>query len=303
MCLSSKDICKKDYAYKFQMLNLDLIKAIKSFVTIPIPHKISLFDDTKVTICEDFGGSIHGFNLVSFEDIKHYKLPTDLSLDIIAYVSTCSEIKELKLKNGKDAKHCVATINYLEGNNLQLTLWDEYAVQLTTYKRKNPTVEPVVVILQFAKYKTWDAGPSVSNMYFGSKLYINTELPEIEAFKNSLLSRVNNGPISSQSLTCETIVNDIKNEFLHKNDFNCIAEVNKLLKVQTVILLGTIKSVLQDKRWYYLGCSYCMKKVEEKYSTEDNTESVVNSTLSCGSEKCKSKETSFIKMTQLVLVI
>ncbi|XP_076960139.1 uncharacterized protein LOC143636432 [Bidens hawaiensis] len=151
------------------------------------PHKVSFFDDTKVTICEDFGGSIHGLNLVSFEDIEHYKLPTDISLDIIAYVSTCSEIKELKLKNGKDSKHCVATINDLEGNNLQLTLWDEYADQLTTYKRKNPTVEPVVVILQFAKYKKWDAGPSVSNMYYGSKLYINTELPEIEEFRNRLL--------------------------------------------------------------------------------------------------------------------
>ncbi|XP_076921475.1 uncharacterized protein LOC143582891 [Bidens hawaiensis] len=129
------------------------------------------------------------------------------------------------------------------GTALDLTLWNENCNQLSNYKKENPTIQPVVVILWFAKYKKWSGKASISNMFNGSKLLINTDSKEIQDLKQ----RIDCGSMSSQSLSCETVVHSIKNEFLVMNEFNCIAEINKLKKVQNVILLGTIKSIEKKK--------------------------------------------------------
>ncbi|XP_076920154.1 uncharacterized protein LOC143581216 [Bidens hawaiensis] len=122
-----------------------------------------------------------------------------------------------------------------------------------------------------------------------------------------LLSRIECGLMSSQSLSCETVVHSIKNELLVATEFNCIAEINKLKKVQNVILLGTIKSIEKKDLWYYLGCSYCMCKVDQVWTlgpkSDGSSQTALESEITCGSDKCKTRDTSVIPRFRVTVTL
>ncbi|GJX01472.1 replication protein A 70 kDa DNA-binding subunit B, partial [Tanacetum coccineum] len=71
-------------------------------------------------------------------------------------------------------------------NQLDCTFWDQWANMWDEYAVKRDELGHVVFILQLGKVKYWDGTPSIHNALFGTKMFINRDLPEILSFRQRL---------------------------------------------------------------------------------------------------------------------
>ena len=69
-------------------------------------------------------------------------------------------------------------------------------------------------------------------------------------------------------------------------------------KEKTVIIVGTVKGIRQNIRWYYLACSNCYKSAKEKESSTDKVdgshEVAEIVTYECSNPNCKNTKISVI---------
>ncbi|PWA86633.1 nucleic acid-binding, OB-fold protein [Artemisia annua] len=66
---------------------------------------------------------------------------------------------------------------------LQCTFFDNWSDMFNDINDNRESLGHVVIILQLAKVKYWNDKPQVGNALFGTKIYINSDLPEVNAFK------------------------------------------------------------------------------------------------------------------------
>ncbi|GJV12558.1 Clp protease regulatory subunit ClpX1, mitochondrial isoform X2 [Tanacetum coccineum] len=70
-----------------------------------------------------------------------------------------------------------------KSNQLDCTFWDQWANMWDEYAVKRDELGHVVFILQLGKVKYWDGTPSIHNALFGTKMFINRDLPKILSLK------------------------------------------------------------------------------------------------------------------------
>ncbi|WJX54790.1 hypothetical protein P8452_40630 [Trifolium repens] len=102
----------------------------------------------------------------------------DRFLDVIGHVVEKNAMKETE-KNGKTNKVMDATIEDLEGNRIHCTLWDDFAIRMQQFLDSHDPSLPVIIILQLCKLKKYLGVMGISNSFYGTKLYLNAELPEV----------------------------------------------------------------------------------------------------------------------------
>ncbi|XP_058749794.1 uncharacterized protein LOC131622767 [Vicia villosa] len=111
----------------------------------------------------------------------------------------------LKTQTGSGGrKSCVnVSIRDVEGNVIELVLWEDYGKQFINYTTPNNFAGPTIIVLTHAwcKPNTVSGLPCLSNAWSGSKLYINMEHPQVDEFKASFGANL---PAPSQSLTANS---------------------------------------------------------------------------------------------------
>ncbi|GJT44189.1 hypothetical protein Tco_0952904, partial [Tanacetum coccineum] len=129
-------------------------------------YKISFFKLTTVTRIELFDNNTRSFILEPYnhllDPIQHQYYETD------AVGIGIGDIVPIMFAAGKKICRTVVVED--------VDKWDEYA-----YKRE--AMRHVVFILQLAKVKYWDGTPAIHNALFGTKIYVNREIPKIVAFR------------------------------------------------------------------------------------------------------------------------
>nr|GEW78568.1 uncharacterized protein [Tanacetum cinerariifolium] len=70
-----------------------------------------------------------------------------------------------------------------ESNQLDCILWDHWVNMWDEYAQKRNELGHIIFILQLGKVKSWDGTPSIHNALFGTKMFINRDFPEIQAFR------------------------------------------------------------------------------------------------------------------------
>nr|KAJ0203840.1 hypothetical protein LSAT_V11C500277660 [Lactuca sativa] len=88
------------------------------------------------------------------------------------------------------------------------------------------------------------------------------------------------------------------NDFLKNHMFSNIDDLFEPLEEKTVIIVGTVKGIRQNIRWYYLAYSNCKKSAKEKESSTDKVdgshEVAEIVTYECANPKCKNIQISVI---------
>ncbi|KAL2903392.1 Replication protein A 70 kDa DNA-binding subunit C [Bienertia sinuspersici] len=124
---------------------------------------------------------ISAYNFVCFHDILSNKLDDKYLVDVIGGVTEVSKL-EITERNGKMNKRLEIELEDLEQNRLNCTLWGEFADIMTTYLSTHHG-NPIIIIIQFAKIKTWKGVRCLSSSLFATKLLINENIGDIEDFK------------------------------------------------------------------------------------------------------------------------
>ncbi|XP_021980143.2 uncharacterized protein LOC110876273 [Helianthus annuus] len=120
---------------------------------------------------------------------------------------------------------------------ISLTLWENYAVTLSEYMNDKNRPAHVVILVHFGTVNIYQGKIGLTNMFEASRVFINSDLDEIQEFKDRYLEKeFSNSSSSKQSCSQE----------------------------KKVIIVGIVIAISNDKPWYYLSCNNCKKQIEEK---------------------------------------
>nr|KAJ0193496.1 hypothetical protein LSAT_V11C800439910 [Lactuca sativa] len=171
-------------------------------------HKLTFLHNTVVMESHDFSRPTFGFEFVDYQSVISLAHPQNMAIDVIGLVVAIGEMgrdnEDMKKHPNPRCKVCCFNIfffGYLHyiiiissnlkllfrnGLQLNVNLWGDFAYKLQDFLHNNPHNLRMIVILQFEKLSIWRDRPTVNTYFSVSKLFINTDIDEINAFKKSL---------------------------------------------------------------------------------------------------------------------
>ncbi|KAM0030697.1 putative nucleic acid-binding protein [Helianthus debilis subsp. tardiflorus] len=89
----------------------------------------------------------------------------------------------------------------VQGELVHCTLWNGYAQQFNDFLAQNNPIENVMDVIQHAKIKLWQGQYTVQNNKFGTQLFLNEEIDEVNELRRRLLvKQFEGGASSSQTI-------------------------------------------------------------------------------------------------------
>ncbi|WJX79778.1 hypothetical protein P8452_62863 [Trifolium repens] len=231
------------------------------------PHSFKLII-TAGTLIEDVNQhkiAAPGYKFKDFSDITNGKVPSDLLIDVIG---NFHELGYTQLVPGGRKLQVNFKLKDLTGNILNVTLWEDFALQFSNYNKRRTDWGPTIVLIHNAKIKeatdAYELG--ISNVWNGTQLFINADLPDIIQFKSGL--NVDEGSASqsqqlssqSQMLTQSTSLTQHSSgdRFLNNALILPLSEVLKLTEPTICLtVVNTLKINPSKFGWYYKLCSQC----------------------------------------------
>ncbi|KAJ0753793.1 putative replication protein A, OB [Helianthus annuus] len=272
--------------------------------------KINLNENTIVEQSAEPVGAEWGFDFSPFESVvedpdnddKSFKSP----IDVIGFVVKCLPSEEkTKNNNGKDEKKATFILEDLQHQQIYVTLWGVYADQIIEFQREHKDEKNVVVVVQFGKYRFWGGNLFVSNLYTVTRVFINTEIPEILEFKRSFLAQMNTSTSSGYSGLSSPVMKSMAEEYLSDISFSTIGALTGISEEKFVIILGTIKSFASEDSWFYNACKTCNKKVFTNTiskAKEDGSEGYDEVTvLECQTDRCNKRTVVSVPRIKLLI--
>ncbi|XP_058771882.1 uncharacterized protein LOC131645224 [Vicia villosa] len=180
---------------------------------------------------------------------------------VIGHVIKKFDMKE-SMRSGIRVKLLDITLEVLEGNNVDCTLWAEHAEQMNHYLTDNGYDNSIIVILQLCKPKIFQSIHGISNAFHGTKIFINSDLKESLEYKEKL-ENGNNSLNQVISYVSGQSNNASMDDFLKHPKMN-IFEVLQCSKVSIGVVLAKIIDFDHTKKWYYQACTKCAKSVRTK---------------------------------------
>ncbi|CAH1421568.1 unnamed protein product [Lactuca virosa] len=262
-----------------------------TFKISDVTSKLNLHGQTTVHECLGFQSKTkYEFCFVSFETIISATTTSNISIDVIGEVVSLGKLDSRDVSKSKH--RLTLQIRNLEGLQVNVILFADFAYQVISYLEAHKQVGRVVIILQFARLNVYNGIPSVNNYFDHTRMFINADLPEIVAFTDSLVGlRGIQNPSSSLTFDSSQSYNEYE-DFLNNHKVKNVVDLLEPQEVGKFIIVGTIYGIRQDIDWYYDACSNCGKKVDRRdvFSGPDSGDASV--VVECSTDKCKKKEIS-----------
>ncbi|WJX52408.1 hypothetical protein P8452_38524 [Trifolium repens] len=167
-CYYMRNFKVVDYDASFKMCKQKFMLAF-----LPIATKVEEIDNPGIPLSK--------FNFKDLSEIQAGKYVPDL------LVGKC--VTTSNNKKGSDA----FTLQDLRENVLDVALWDALSVEFISSYNKRTVVGPIVVIIKHGRVKeaTGTYPLQLTNVWNGTKILFDANLPEIKAFVASLPKNVN----------------------------------------------------------------------------------------------------------------
>ncbi|XP_022024348.2 uncharacterized protein LOC110924665 [Helianthus annuus] len=177
---------------------------------------------------------------------------------------------------GKDLLTCDVAGIVVWGEVVRCTLWNAYAQEFNDFLSQNSPNETVMAVIQHARIRKWQGQYTVQSDKFGSRLFLNQEIGEINDRRRSLLvKQFEAGASSSQTILSSQSAFNFVNVFYILS----IEPVNKALSVISFKVhltvqdeTGSVSFVMFDKDAMKLIGSTA-NDIRERQVKVDDTES------------------------------
>ncbi|PWA34876.1 replication protein A 70 kDa DNA-binding subunit B [Artemisia annua] len=227
-------------------------------------YKINFYRNTVVKDCPDFEVTGNRFQFVEFEKILKNHVVENGCVDIIGVLTGCGDLELMEI-NGKPGQKLQCQLQDLSSNEISCTFWGEFAKQINDYVcADNSSKHKIVVIVQYGRYKIWRDKQSVQNGYFGSRMFINSDIPKIKEFQHKLLLNDAETKTASKISLSKGSYNSTHDEFLNRFPIRSIEEIRDLNETGYAVLLASILCLETENSWFYMSCRKCNKKVSNK---------------------------------------
>ncbi|KAL7601710.1 hypothetical protein Lser_V15G22262 [Lactuca serriola] len=191
-------------------------------------HKQTLTLDWKSILkkCDDFSGPVNGFMFVDFNSIIEQTCPRDTFFDVIGHIVS---FRPLETSNPVPSKHYI-----------KLTLSN---------------------IDYFLKLNIWNGIGEAKSHFEVTKLFINSDIYEINEFKNKLKCHDNFGITEKSITTLQSYSSSYTDDFKGNFPLKTVCEITEPIKEMKFLLVASIVNIRQNLPWYYEACKKCGKKI------------------------------------------
>ncbi|PWA53360.1 replication protein A 70 kDa DNA-binding subunit B [Artemisia annua] len=175
--------------------------------------------------------------------------------------TTTSAKQKGVLSEPEDAAFVTNTTKNDKGRTrVKCTFWDNWAHMFTQYATKKESAGTVSFVLQLAKVKYYNNDPAVHNSLFGSRIFINKDVPALLSFKERYTSK--DGYDDSQhkiELFTPQKVN-ITPEVFFANTVACkVGGIRDVAPGSEVVVYAKIHRIHKEHGWCYDACKKCNK--------------------------------------------
>nr|KAJ0225986.1 hypothetical protein LSAT_V11C100011090 [Lactuca sativa] len=119
--------------------------------------------------------------------------------------------------------------------HLKVTIFGSQTYQISEYLKNNPTVDFVVIMMQFLKQNIWNGLGEAKSHFEVTKLFINSDIYEINEFKNKLKCHDNFG-ITEKSITIlQSYSSSYTDDFKGNFPLKTVCEITEPIKVYCII--------------------------------------------------------------------
>ncbi|GJY29162.1 replication protein A 70 kDa DNA-binding subunit B [Tanacetum coccineum] len=266
---------KKEFMFRFEPLfevgqcyilsNFGIADNSGRLPLLPYRYTISFYKCTTVTRIEPFDNNTNGFILEPFNhllDPEHHQYYENDVVDVIGSVVGIGDIVPVMSAAGKKIRRTIV-LEDADGNRLDLTFWDTWASMWDPYANKRDAIEHLVMILQLGKVKYWDGLPAIHNALFGTRIFINRNIPEIAAFKKRVEERdgYEANQVKIELFSPEVKVVSIA-EFFHGAINRMVDGIRDSEPDSHCIVYARIHRIHKEHGWAYTACKSCNKKVD-----------------------------------------
>ncbi|KAH1209940.1 hypothetical protein GmHk_15G044337 [Glycine max] len=190
--------------------------------------------------------------IIEFAYIITGVAPRDTLVDVVSVV-----VEVIKRKTVNPAYR--VTVKLRDNSDVEIIMTLDDAIEKNHFVQK-----PLVIMLTLTKIKdSKDKYPlSVQNIKHGSKLYVNTDIVEIQQFRKSLrvpfyVGGVTNEGSASQSQYSQHSQRNSVEKFLHNAQMVNLGEISRLRQDCYCLTVATVDEVMIDTPWSYDSCPYC----------------------------------------------
>ncbi|PNX85493.1 replication factor A protein, partial [Trifolium pratense] len=167
----------------YQMSYFSVVPQTGFYRTTLHPYKLLFQIKTKVVAVKSSDISHHGLTLTSLAEVCSHVHDYEFLVDVMGLLSGISAEREY-VRDGNVTKMVVIELTDASGK-CECALFGDYVDELNKKLGKTSGGLPVVVI-QFAKVKIFRDQASIQNVINTTKIFVNPDIPEADAFKDSI---------------------------------------------------------------------------------------------------------------------
>ncbi|CAI9275086.1 unnamed protein product [Lactuca saligna] len=170
--------------------------------------------------------------------------------DVIGHIVS---FRPLETSNPVPSKHYIkVTLSNLDSVHLKVTIFGSQAYQISEYLKNNPTVNFVVIVMQFLKLNIWNGLGEAKSHFEVTKLFINSDIYEINEFKNKLKCHDNFGITEKSITTLQSYSSSYTDDFKGNFPLKTICEITEPIKEMKFLLVASIVNIRQNLPWYII---------------------------------------------------
>ncbi|CAI9261410.1 unnamed protein product [Lactuca saligna] len=152
--------------------------------------------------------------------------------------------------------------------------------------------------MQFLKLNIWNGLGEAKSHFEVTKLFINSDIYEINEFKNKLKCHDNFGITKKSITTLQSYSSSYTDDFKGNFPLKTICEITEPIKEMKFLLVASVVNIRQNLPWYYEACKKCGKKIIPVPKTNHsytNPEGISETmVVECTNAQCKKSEFQYI---------
>ncbi|XP_022024931.1 replication protein A 70 kDa DNA-binding subunit C-like [Helianthus annuus] len=205
-------------------------------------QKLSLYPFSSVLKIENWSGPRYYFRFTDFKSVLTKKVPANTPIDFVGYVVVSYPIEDVDKKDGTKAKQMNLTLKDLHDTKISLTLWENYAIEMSDYMNGKNREDHVVLLVHFGTVNIYQEKIGLTNMFEASRLFINSDIDEIREFKDRYVEKEFSQSSSSKQ-SCSQVISNVEDQFLNAGDFVFNAFISSIDKEKKIVIVGTVIAI------------------------------------------------------------
>ncbi|CAF1928883.1 unnamed protein product [Brassica oleracea] len=259
------------------LMNFKLSPNLGNYRGTPHPFKIFFTWSTHVKKnCEEIPNDSLRFNCISFDDLLSQKHDEKVFVDVIGEIVGPCDLKEITVRNAPckilnlQLKDCGDSI-------INCVFWEKYAEDIHSYVQSF-FGGAIVLLCSLMRINIYNGKLTIQSGKASTKLFINSDIAEINKFKEKMSKDVMSTTSSGSLLTLSNCT-QVSSDHIPFDNRKTISQLLTSYEETRCCIYATICALKIEAPWWYLGCPGCAKKVNPYLNPE--TEEIEMDKFSC----------------------